>query len=518
LLTLAAPLWLCGLALLPLIRWLHRGGRHRRTVAVAQLGLWRGAEVKLPAAGERRPPDPAWRRRALLAALLFIALAGPQWPPRQAAITLWVNDSFSMLTREVQGTRLDMALAQARALLAQAPHGDVALRTLGDPWRRQRADTDQAVLARGVGRQETAPPPAALLRGDSQHWLLTDGADARLFNWPGGRQPDRVIQVGAVTRNVGLERLAARLHPDDPQRVDLLIKLSNGGTVAETRELVVASAVGEVARRTQQLEAGATSVVQLTMPAAASVRATLVPGDALAEDDVMVLDLAPLRRRRVAVDAACPAALRAAVSAHPALALAADPDAVLACAPGGMVRTLPTVRMLAERVPVRLPGAPQWSPAVPEWRRVRLDGAELQVAAALARAPGDTTLLAIGEVPVILSRAGTPALIDSALDFTAPPRTGGTAMPLLVNLMFEQLLGAPLLDPIAVAERGPLASRVAPAERTVATTQAAAPAPARGVSDGTAAVLLTALLVLAWEIVALARQWWHLRPAAASSA
>ncbi len=517
-LNLAAPLWLCGLALLPLIRWLHRGGRHRRTVAVARLGLWRGAELSLPAAGERRPPDPAWRRRALLAALLFIALSGPQWPLRQPAVTLWVDDSLSMLTREVQGTRLDVALGQARALLAQTPHGEVELRTLGDPWQRLGADTAPAVLARGAGRQEPAAPPAALLRADSQHWLLTDGAHARLFDWPGGRQPDRIVQVGSVTRNVGLERLAARRHPGDPQQVDLLIKLSNGGTVAETRELVVASATGEVARQTQRLEAGATSSVQVTMPAATSVRATLVPGDALAEDDVMVLDLAPLRRRRVAVDAACPAALRAAVSAHPGLGPALEAEAVLACGPGEGARAWPTVRVVAERTPVRLPGALQWSPTVDESRRVRLEGDVLQVAAQLALRAGDTTLMAIGDAPVIVSRAGAPALIDTALDFTAAPRAGGPEVPLLVNLMLESLLGAPLLDPIAVIDRGPLASRVAPAARAVVASRADARSPARGVSDGTAAVLLAALLVLVWEIVALARQWWRLRPAAASPA
>ncbi len=525
-LSLLAPWWLAGLALLPLIRWLHRGGRHRRALAVAHLGLWRGAEVSLPAAGARRPPDPAWRRRALLAALLLVALAEPQWPLRQPAVTLWVDDTLSMLTREQQGTRLDVALAQARALLAQTPHGDVELRALSQPWQVQGADAAVAAIAsaagaaNAAGRPEPAAPPLALLNRHRLHWLLTDGADARLFDWPAGRQPDRVIQVGTALPNVGLERLSARRNPADAERVDLLLKLVNGGTVAQTRELVVAGAAGAVARQTQRLQPGATAFVALTVPAAASVRATLTPGDALAEDDVLVLDLAPLRRRRVAVGAACPAALRAAVSTHPGLAVAgAGPaEAVLACGAGDTARNLPTVHTRAERTPWRPPGTLMWSAAVPDARRVRLNGEALQLAAPLAAAPGDSVMLALGEAPVIVSRAGTPPLIETAVDFTAAPRAGDAETPLLLNLMFESLLGAALLDPTAAADRGALASRVAPVARARATVPAATPAPARGLTSGARPVLLAALLVLVWEVVALGRQWWRLRPATVAPA
>ena len=105
LLSFAAPIWLSGLLLLPVIRWLHRGGRQRRAVPVSRLDLWQRSVASSPAAGERRPPDPAWRRRALLTALLFIALSEPQLPEQRTRITLWVDDSLSMLTREAQRQR-----------------------------------------------------------------------------------------------------------------------------------------------------------------------------------------------------------------------------------------------------------------------------------------------------------------------------------------------------------------------------------------------------------------------------
>ena len=74
------------------------------------------------------------------------------------------------------------------------------------------------------------------LRGDRLHWLLTDGAHAALLDWPAGQQPDRVIQVATVQRNVGLERLSARRNAHDPDRIDLLLRLSNGGASPETRD------------------------------------------------------------------------------------------------------------------------------------------------------------------------------------------------------------------------------------------------------------------------------------------
>ena len=96
-------------------------------------------------------------------------------------------------------------------------------------------------------------------------------------------------------------------------------------------------------------------LVQATIAAATAVRATLHPGDALAEDDEIVLDLAPLSARRVATDPGCPAALVAAVGAHPGLQLAAydaaDVAAVLDCGTSRSDNKVPTVRVLAQRTP-----------------------------------------------------------------------------------------------------------------------------------------------------------------------
>jgi hypothetical protein len=512
LLTFVSPLWLFGILLLPVIRWLHRGGRHLHTVPVSRLGLWQHAAASSPAAGERRPPDPAWRRRALLTALLVVALAGPQLPEQRTDMTLWIDDSLSMLTREEHGTRLAEGLAQVRALLTAVPHANVDIRTLGDPWHSLGSLTEAnfAAVVAGAGRKRPSAPPAALLPDDRLHWLLTDGAHGALLEWPGESRPDRIVQAAGVTRNVGLERLSARRSLNDPERYDVSLKVANGGTAPENRTVIIATDAGEVTRSNLRLDAGGFTLVNASIPASAKVRAALQPGDVLAEDDEIVLDLGPLHRRRVATDAKCPPALRAAVAAHPALVLieqgAADMEAMLDCGTLGTVGSVASIRVLANRTPSRPRGPVQWSSAVPESRRIRLDAEQMQVAARLEAREGDVVLLAVGDEPLIVSRAGAPRLLETSLDFNSEEALRGPEIPLLVNWMFERVLGSPLLDEIATVDRGAGSASVAPSERTGASAAARAPTVSRSLRDWTQPFLIAAVLVLLWELVALALQ------------
>ena len=534
-LTLVTPAWLFGLLLLPVIRWLHRGGEHRRAVPVSSLALWRGSVASTPAAGERRPPDPAWRRRALVTALIFLALAEPRLSVDRSRVTLWVDDSLSMQTREGQGTRLVEGLARARQLTSDAGFAEVEVRSLGDPWRSLGAlgETTVADLSASAGNREPTPPPTALLRADALHWLLTDGADAALFDWPGGRRPDRVIVVASTLRNAGLERISARRDPSDPGRIDLLVKLTNGGVEVETREVVITTDSGEVARSTHRIETKASALVNASIPASARVAVRLEPGDALAADDAIDLDLAPLRRRRVAIDSKCPAPLVAAVAAHPALRLAAenatDVEAVLDCGSRGpAANTSATLRVLADRFPTRLPGPLKWSPSVAESRRILLDDEPWLSAARIDARPEDVVLLAAGDEPLILSRAGNAKLLETSLDLGSMGASRSADLPLLVNLMFERVLGVELLDSIAMLDRGSASVMVAPAHSpnaapgavpgssAVSSSNESRPRVSPMSRDGAWPLLAIALLLLVWEIVALGRQWIRLNRNAGS--
>ena len=511
-LTLAAPAWLLGLALLPLLRLLHRRGDARADVLVSCLSLWRGATAASPAGRERRPPDPAWRRRALLCGLLFVALAGPQVPVRRPSVTLWIDDSLSMLTRESGDTRLAQGLAQANALLETLPGADVAIRTLGRPWRDlgERAQGAAATVAAEAGSTHPAPPPRELLRRDSLHWLVTDGAHPALVAWDGSTHPDRVIQVGAVDRNVGVQRASARRSLTDPGRVDLLVEIANGGNAAETREVTFAADATMVAQSKVVLAAGASAALRASIAWTPSVVVTLQPGDALTQDDTLVLDLSDLRKRSVAVDPACGRTLAEALATHPAVQVAradaAAVDAAFDCSARSGNLPVPTARVRTERIAAVARGAPRWSSSLPPSRRVALDAEGLPLAADVEPRPGDQTLLAIGDRPVIVSRSGPPRRVETSLDLGSPELAQRAEVPLLVNLMLEELLGERLLDATVVVDRGAGSTRVIPASLSGADASAGR-APVPQVRDASSPVVLAALLVLVWELLALHRQW-----------
>lgn len=520
-LSFATPAWLLGLLLVPVIRWLHRGGPQLRRVPVASLALWRKTTVAGSSVGTRRPPDPAWRRRALAAALLAVALAGPRFAAPVERITLWVDDSLSMLTQESGGSRLETGLANVAAELAAQRKAEVEVRTLGNPWQAIEALESETVaaVAAAAGQREPAAPPAGLMRADRQHWLLTDGTEPELASAFLNARLSRVFRVGEVTRNAGLVRLTARRSLGERDRLDVELQVSNGGNAAEDRVAVLYSDSGELMRRSLELEAGGTSTLSITAPVSPTLRARLEPGDALAADDVIVLDASALATGRVTVDAACPSDLVAALRTHPALAVVASgapADVAVECGGATLATAIPRIRFLRDRAPTEVDGIATWSSGVSAGQRRNFDASPLRTRGELAPpGDGDEVLLAAGPTPLIVQRrsAGAP-VIETTLDTESgaldPPLT-----PLLVAFLVDRALSTALLDPVAVASRDERAVRVVP-QIEVAETAETAHAEARRFRDWTWPLLALTLPMLLWELAALSRRWRRERLEAAA--
>jgi hypothetical protein len=514
LLSFATPAWLLGLLLVPVIRWLHRGGAQLRSVPVASLALWRKAATAGPSAGERRPPDPAWRRRALAAALLSVALAGPRSAAPVERLTVWVDDSLSMLTRESGASRLETGLAEIAAELAARPGVEVEVRMLGNPWQRLDGLSPGAIatLVQAAGQREPAAPPAGLLRADRRHWLLTDGADAEFLDAASGIGFSKLFRVGEVTRNAGLVRLSARRSLADRDRLDLELQVSNGGDAAEERVAVLVTDAGEVMRASLTLEPGASTTVSAVASMSAGVQARLEPGDALADDDTLGLDARPLLARRVAADPACPAAILAALRTHPALTITeapAEADLAVECGgtAGSPTTTIPRLRFVRDRLPESVDGPLTWSSSVTETQRGSLDSLKLRAGTQLAPpGRGDVLLLAAGSVPLIVERRKDGArLIETTIDAESVEPDRPVA-PLLVALLVDRALDTALLDAVAVNARSERAIAVVPRDDAMPTATGA---------TGTALqsrpwmrpLIVAAALVLLWELAALLRRW-----------
>jgi len=133
------PLWLIALGLIPLIRWLHRWQSPLSSWPVSALFLWRNSTADQQAGKEKRPPEPAWRRRALAAAFMITALSGPYLQSESRSLTVWIDDSLSLGTVENGSTRLETLFARlASALEDHDPAWEeVTLRSLTNPGRAQ---------------------------------------------------------------------------------------------------------------------------------------------------------------------------------------------------------------------------------------------------------------------------------------------------------------------------------------------------------------------------------------------
>ena len=132
-LSLASPLWLSALLLIPLVWWLHRFRERGRRFPVAALFLWDTAREDGSVGELAQRPEPVWLLRAALVALLVLALAGPQWTVEESArVVLWIDDSVSMRSLDGNGaSRLQRGWEKARLELT-------ARQTAGIPGGRRR--------------------------------------------------------------------------------------------------------------------------------------------------------------------------------------------------------------------------------------------------------------------------------------------------------------------------------------------------------------------------------------------
>ena len=344
-----------------------------------------------------------------------------------------------MLTREVRrgdtARRRSWRQSSLVAAWRKAPHRQIVERCGRSRTRGDISVRSHDATVASVGRRRRTEAAGRAARGaaapDSLHWLLTDGADAALFEWPGGRRPDRIVQVAGVTRNVGLERLSARRSLNDPEKIDLS---AQGRERWHRRRNAVRPSSprtpANMARSTHPTRAGSIRTREATIPASAEVRATLQPGDALAEDDEIALDLASAatgggwRSMRIVPPRSRPRWPRTLpLSWSPEAA--AGVDAVLDCGTRGAgQRRADDPRTGGPHAHAAARGRCSGHPRSPSRAASGSTAERMQVAARLQARPGDVDPLAAGDEPVIVSRAGA---LETARNLVGFRRRGGAA-------------------------------------------------------------------------------------------
>jgi hypothetical protein len=508
----ATPAWLFGLLLVPVIWYLHRTGPILRRHPVASLDPWRDTHLDALQAGKRRRADPAWIRRAVIAALLSLALAGPTLLRGTERVTLWVDDSLSMQTVQSGRTRLERGLDLAATALRVSGVGDVEMRFLSSPWRARagRGVPARAAMTSQADRREPQLPDPAQLDRSRSHWLLTDGADADVNAWLAAGPITRVLQVADDSRNVGITRLSARPQPADAMALAIQLQLFNAGDRTESRRVVVSTDAGVIGEREVAIEPGSTATIPFDARVPVrSVEARLSPTDALTEDDTIAVDTSSLAPVAAFVDVACPAAVLRAIRAHPALRAATESEARLIVDCGGTTSAnpaLPRLRIASGAAEAISGSTLRWAPGVadrlshvplelPLQSRGRIDGA----------GPADSALLEAGTTPLAVLRHGPPRVVETALDFSAPEIANEDALPLLVGLLVDVAMDEELLARFVAGGHGVLASKIGPLETLQARAGIAPPVDTRD-STVLLPLLLLAIALLMWDAGVLGRR------------
>ncbi|MEX2495689.1 MAG: BatA domain-containing protein [Woeseia sp.] len=498
---LAAPWWLLALAAVPLIRWLHRFSTPLHHARVSAIFLWHSAPSADTGGRSRQPPDPAWRRRALIAALLALALAQPFWRSSHIPVTLWIDDSPGMHSLEAGHPRLALALEELKSGTSTVPRpagansgtstvprpagtnsgtstvlrpagdfrptGTATVRSLSNPafirqWNEAGALDSNTWLRKDPG--SPAPPPPGLLSPGKSHWLLTDGAHGDVVRWAESAPLAGIITVGQATENVAVTRLASRRSPAGPRHFDLLIEIANRGRHSATRNLVLTSGTAPVEARSLTLDAAETVTLFLQHRLGAeALTATLSPGDALALDDSLTLPSRAFDTPPVLIDRRCPPALRLAIATHPALTETAhgSPSALqLLCGDSAATDAPAQLRIHTDNAyPVR--NALQWMPAAGDLQRIGL-AREWMAATSWKALPDAEPLLMSGDEPLVIRRLDAPHHIETVLDLSRPDFVRQPEYAAFVAGLVDLALDRRLLDAITIATRAPADSDIAP--------------------------------------------------------
>ncbi len=505
---LAHPAWLSGLLLVPAVWWLHRTRGHGAPLPVASLMLWEANHETGQAADRAQYADPAWRRRALLVALLSAALAAPLLTVERMRVTVWLDDGLSMMTREQNGQqRWQLGMEQVQQAASGGPGREFTLRTLGGSREPRSLDRLAGLKPRS---NEGDLPAAGALDRDSEHWLVTDGTDDRLASWAARAGIARVFVAGSTTENVALLALAARPVLKADSRLALEVTVANNGASAATRTLEVSTGKELLMRRTLQLQPGELLRTRLDIARPeTAIEARLNPGDALGLDDSLALQPASFERTRVSVPATCGTALRNAIAAHPQFAIVAAGGAALRVACGADPATpagVAQLRVLQGDKSHVLTGDMLWSQtAIDAGMAVPLPAGLQAYDVKLAVGPADQVLLWTGNEPLASVTAGPIRQVRTILDLDNDVVSRQPEYALLVATLLDSVSGQMQLDKVARVALDRAATRIAPASLPVVAVPARAHRNAQSV-DLTAWLLAAALVVLAWDLLATARQ------------
>ena len=469
-----APLWLLLLVLIPLIRWLHQFSTQSRILPSTTLFLWSGLQRRSAEDGSPGKPDPRWILRAMISALLILALAKPQLQDTEGfPVEVWIDDSLSMFTREQGYSRMQAGLQRLQSYLSEGKFSHIRLHSLGEPaavLSLEPKDNSNwaAQLNDWVSRPplEPQPPPLVTLSKQSNHILLTDGADSLLNRWAQSAPLTHVFRVGELRQNLALSRLNLRNSLTDSGAIMGTARVDNLGDIPNNVRLVIKQQENIIKSLEFEIQplGNKTTTFSITPGEKGLLEAQLENGnDALSLDNSLKLDIADLQSAiRYSLRGDCNPRFLAVINSHPAF-IRADrgADLLINCGAETQNPTLPTLR-LHHAISVHRTTLPaHWhSELSPDYLPIAAGVAYSNEAPALSSA--NHPILSANGRMLILKKPGTGNVIDCYLDTGDAAFSREAQYPLLIFAMISRLTERSLETSPLTIGRDIRASRIIP--------------------------------------------------------
>lgn len=469
-----APFWLLLLALLPLVRWLHRFRQQSRTFPSTTLFLWRNIQHHKSSDGTLSKPDPRWLLRALLISLLILSLAEPGLQTNnRPSIEVWLDDSLSMFVQEGKQQRIQTAIQQLQHYLLKSDPSAIQIHSLGNPALLLKLDpVDSASWSARLNewtsrpRGEPSPPPPATLSPYSDHVLLTDGADITLNQWAQSASLHHTIQVGEETQNIALTQLSLRQPLNQSDNIDALARIDNLGKTPQKARLILQHETQIIDVQKLDLPPSGKTIVTFSIPALSrkslDARVESV-NDPLPLDDSLSLEsdrLNPLLRYEKR--GSCSQNILAVLDSHPRIIQdKKQADVIIDCSGNADESDRPTLRLHPPRSIQKTTQTAHWHSNLTMEPLRMTAGLPYNNEAPALNANAIPILSADGRM-LILKQNKTTQAIDSYLDYSNPVFARYPEYPLLIFSLIAEVTGRNMDIVPFIAARELNASRITP--------------------------------------------------------
>lgn len=477
--TWASPLWLFALIVIPLVRLLHQLHIHETAISVSSLLFWKTSAIAPQSFWRGARADPIWMLRALIAALIVLALAGPAMlNDDQHVIQIWFDDAYSLQAKEKGSNQSRLTLA-VNAMIEKLENLDsvqAKVYSLRNPGyapllldtQTKAAWRDQ--LSKWIKIQST--PASAPLTGqfnaNMESWLVTDGADPQLKQSIDYLPFHQVIRVGNATENSAVTLLAVRPNWQDLNRWQGIIRVNHFGQSDSERTIELWSGKQKLEQWQLRLAPGQSQDIDFvidyrhTRPFPVIVH--LMPADSLEQDNELSLNLpAPIATK---VYGTCPPPLIAAIHAHPFLQTEipdiANSGLNIVCGDSVVDESVATIRFHQASRLQKLEAVTSWSSSAGALRDLLLPQQVLRQVQSWANSATGIPILRSGSIPLITLAETSSRVLDCYIDMSSESFAKQTEYPVLFAGLVDLVLNQSLLNPIVTITRDSDASRVKP--------------------------------------------------------